>query len=211
MTIVYDLHTAYTPKGNLKYGWLRSIPKKFLDFECKVIQNRGKSAKSYWPNDYEVEYVYKSNKKKSDLAGYSPNLILSRRGADELRDLLEPNGEFLPVHCKENSDVVLFHPPTCLDALDKEKAVVSYYDEEKKQGPWRVEWHHFIDEKIGDVPIFVLQESTSIYVTDRFVERVREKNLKGFGFRRLWSSELGCIHSEYLCGPYPDKDEDINW
>lgn len=49
-----------------------------------------------------------------------------------------------------------------------------------------------------------------IYVTDRFVERVREKKLKGFGFRKLWSSELGCVHSKYICGPFPEG-EDIDW
>jgi len=209
MTMVYKLHVAYTPKGGAKYGWLNSLP-EYVKINMKVAQNPGKSAKSYWPDDFEVEYVYK-NKKKGDLANDSPYLILSRRGVDELLDLLEPNGEFLPVHCEEDSDVVLFHPTTCLDALDKEKAVVRYFDEENKQRPFRVEWHYFIDEKLGDVPIFVLQESPSVYVTNRFVERVRERKLKGFGFRKLWSSELGCIHSKYLCGPYPDKDEDINW
>ena len=131
MTIVYKLHIAYTPKGRPKYGWLKSM-KKHFDLNTKVIRNRGESAKSYWPDDFEAEYVYQ-NKRKCDLAGVdSACLILSRRGADELRDLLEPYGEFLPVHCEENSDVVLFHTTTCLDALDKDKAVVLYFDEEKK-------------------------------------------------------------------------------
>ncbi len=98
---------------------------------------------------------------------------------------------------------------TCLDALDKDKAVVKYYDNKKKE-PYNVDWHYFLEDKIGDVSIFLLRESEKIYVTDRFVERVREKKLKGFGFRKLWSSELGCVHSKYICGPFPEG-EDIDW
>ena len=76
MTMVYKLHVAYTPKGGAKYGWLNSLP-EYVKINMKVAQNPGKSAKSYWPDDFEVEYVYKN--KKGDLANDSPYLILSRR------------------------------------------------------------------------------------------------------------------------------------
>jgi len=35
MSTIYRLHLAETPKGNLKYGWLRSLigPPSFLDLE----------------------------------------------------------------------------------------------------------------------------------------------------------------------------------
>ena len=205
--MVYNLHCAHTPKENVKYFRLAPL-NKYFDIDCKAAQNPGVSAKRYWPDDFEVESVYK-NKKKADLAYANPFLILSSSGADALRDLLEPNGEFLPVYYKEDSDFVLFHPMTCLDALDKDKAVVKYYDN-KKTEPYNVDWHYFLEDKIGDVSIFLLRESEKIYVTDRFVERVREKKLKGFGFRKLWSSELGCVHSKYICGPFPEG-EDIDW
>ena len=126
-----------------------------------------------------------------------------------MRDLLEPNGEFLPVVFPENPDVVLFHPTTLLDALDKEKAELRYMDLEKKK-PFKVVRYWFVEEKLGDVPIFVLPEDAGkIFVADAFVERVRENQPTGFGFRRLWSPELGSVHSDRWRGPYPEG-EDIN-
>lgn len=126
-----------------------------------------------------------------------------------MRDLLEPNGEFLPVVSPENPDVVLFHPTTLLDALDKEKAEPRYMDLEKKK-PFKVVRYWFVEEKLGDVPIFVLAEDAGmIFVTNTFVERVREKQLTGFGFRRLWSPELGSVRCDRLWGPFPES-EDIN-
>ncbi len=49
MSTIYRLHLAETPKGNLKYGWLRSLigPPSFLDLERRIVQNPGESAKSY--------------------------------------------------------------------------------------------------------------------------------------------------------------------
>lgn len=210
MSTIYRLHLAETPKGNLKYGWLRSLigPPSFLDLERRIVQNPGESAQSYWPNDFQVEYVYK-NKKRGDLATAGPYLILSTRAADVLRDLLEPNGEFLPVVFPENPDVALFHPTTALDALDKEKAELRYMDLEKKK-PFKVVRYWFVEEKLGDVPIFVLAEDAGkIFVADAFVERVCENQPTGFGFRRLWSPELGSVRCDRWQGPFP-ASEDIN-
>ena len=136
-------------------------------------------------------------------------MILSTRAADVLRDLLEPNGEFLPVVSPENPDVVLFHPTTLLDALDKEKAELRYMDLEKKK-PFKVVRYWFVEEKLGDVPIFVLAEDAGkIFVADAFVERVCENQPTGFGFRRLWSPELGSVRCDRWQGPFP-ASEDIN-
>ncbi|MBQ7814429.1 MAG: hypothetical protein IJ387_08080 [Thermoguttaceae bacterium] len=121
-----------------------------------------------------------------------------------MRDLLEPNGEFLPVVSPENPDVALFPPTTALDALDKEKAELRYMDLEKKK-PFKVVRYWFVEEKLGDVPIFVLAEDAGMI----FVERVCENQLTGFGFRRLWSPELGSVHSDRWQGPFP-ASEDIN-
>ncbi|MBQ9800377.1 MAG: hypothetical protein IJO40_10620 [Thermoguttaceae bacterium] len=136
-------------------------------------------------------------------------MILSTRAADVLRDLLEQNGEFLPVVSPENPDVALFHPTTALDALDKEKSVLNYLNKEKTR-PYMVARYWFVEEKLGDVPIFVLPEDAGkIFVADAFVERVCENKPTGFGFRRLWSPELGSVRCDRWQGPFPES-EDIN-
>ena len=136
-------------------------------------------------------------------------MILSTRAADVLRDLLEPNGEFLPVVSPENPDVALSHPTTALDALDKEKSLSKYLNKEKTRS-YMVARYWFVEEKLGDVPIFVLSEDAGmIFVTSAFVERVRENQPTVFGFRRLWSPELGSVHCDRWQGPFP-ASEDIN-
>jgi hypothetical protein len=208
-TMVYELHTAQTPKGVPKYNVLKSkdLPSS-LRLSLKLSRSPTISAKFFWPDDFEVQYMLK--KKAGDLGCVGAYLIMTGRAADALHDLLEPHGEFLPVYCKKDHTLKLFRVMTRpVGALDETKAVIKYLDDEKKQ-PFHVEEHWFIEEKVKDLPIFKLPETPFTYVTEPFLERVRENNLKGFGFRKLWSSELGLLHSKDLYPPYP-AGEDINW
>ena len=71
--------------------------------------------------------------------------------------------------------------------------------------------YDFIEEKIAS-PIFRIKEDAGLFVTDEFVETVRQSDLKGFGFRRLWNSELGRVHSEIsINNLFLSEEEDYNW
>ena len=97
-TMVYELHTAQTPKGVPKYNVLKSkdLPSS-LRLSLKLSRSPTISAKFFWPDDFEVQYMLK--KKAGDLGCVGAYLIMTG-AADALHDLLEPHGEFLPVYCK---------------------------------------------------------------------------------------------------------------
>lgn len=173
---------------------------------------RGKSLKEIWPAKVKYQYLSKRTARGDFPYDFqsSSYLILSLRAADALRDLLEPEGEFYPIECDENPQLTAWWPTKLCDALDKIRSEILWFDEEEKKRPAYVKRFWFLEKKIGDIPIFQIPEDFNFFVTDRFLRRVRERKLKGFGFRKLWTPEEGCIHSKDAFGPWPE-DEDINF
>jgi len=173
---------------------------------------RGKSLKEIWPAKVKYQYLSKRTARGDFPYDFqsSSYLILSLRAADALRDLLEPEGEFYPIECDENPQLTAWWPTKLCDALDTIQSDIKWFDEEEKKRPAYVKRFWFLEKMIGDTPIFQIPEDFNFFVTDRFLRRVRERNLKGFGFRKLWTPEEGCIHSKDAFGPWPE-DEDINF
>jgi hypothetical protein len=104
----------------------------------------------------------------------------------------------------------------CLDALDREKSKLN-----KRETDWdvikengilkhvRIDRYCFKEEVIGDAAMFILpcHLDTSTFVTDKFVERFKEKKLTGLSFLPYWSSERGHLCEENYFGYrpiYPD-------
>ena len=111
----------------------------------------------------------------------------SSRALEALQDMLDSNGETLPLDCKDG-EYWMFNVTRVVDALDEKNCEVKRFSD---GGVMRVERYSFKPERIQGLAIFkILQFPCSdIYVTDLFVERVKAAGLTGFKFNLLWDSE----------------------
>lgn len=124
------------------------------------------------------------------LEGDFPTLgnlrVFSQKAVDALLELLVENGELLPLISKDGQFYV-YNVTRVADALDEERSEVVRF---KTSGRiMRIEHYRFRSELLAGLSIFKVPQLTEVFVTDAFVKRVQEANLKGFAFRELWSSE----------------------
>ena len=128
-------------------------------------------------------------------AGDYPSLagniaVFSPRALDALGDLLEGNGEVLPLSCPDG-EYVAFNVTRVVDALDVERSDVRRF---KSSGRIRdIERFEFRPELLGGLSIFKLPEipDMRIFVTERFVQRVQQAGLAGFLFQLAWADTAG--------------------
>ncbi len=109
--------------------------------------------------------------------------FLKKPAVEALGPVLLKYGQLLPVR---GEDVWLFNATTVLDALDRERSGIVYFDD----GNIAVIERHVFDEgRIGMAEVFKLpMRASSVFVTDPFVDRVRSAGLRGVSFRPLWNS-----------------------
>ena len=119
------------------------------------------------------------------LVGSPP--VFSARAAEALADLLKGRGELLPLAFEEG-EYYAFNVTRLSNALDEERSEFEYYPD---GGIMEIVRHTFLPERLVGETIFKLPQSGVYeYVTDPFVERVREAGLTGFLFDRIiWSSK----------------------
>ena len=218
MTTVYQVHNSIKSNGNTKYGKVQfkevyeAPDSPYATIGCRAMQNMGQSIRSHWPVDCALKLVEK-RRKPGDGVDDSPFLFFSSMAYQELQNLIEPYGESFRVPLlKANEDAedwVVYHPLRCLSVINDPRCEIEWLDDDC---PLYVTKFYFEEDKLEDLPIFMLEEDTSIFVTDSFFNRVRDAKLKGLGFRKLWNSELGSVHSEITIkiSGLPE-DEDFNW
>ena len=114
--------------------------------------------------------------------------IFTRRAVEALGDLLEDNGEIIPATC-EGDRIFFFNVTKVIDALDESSSEVIRFDD--SSDVMSIDRHAFFREKLVGAAIFKIPQwpTRRVYVTDRFVERVESTGLKGFWFRRVWSTD----------------------
>lgn len=134
------------------------------------------------------------------FSGASIDPVFSRRALDELTDLLQGNGEILPLSCDEG-EYYLFNVTHIADALDIENTEFKPYSEvdpdmallvDDPDSP-TITRFAFYPQKVKDLTIFKIpsrHQYNGTLVTDKFVQRVQEAGLKGFEFELLWSSAV---------------------
>jgi hypothetical protein len=148
----------------------------------------------------EWEYTYSHTPGDYPLVNGFPNDVItpffSQKAADELADLLEGNGELLPL-VYEFGQYYAFNITCEVEALDEELSEFKLYSELHENLLANtpdflcLARHVFYPDKVVDLNIFMLPHRNRYnvpLVTDRFVQRVQEANLKGFSFKLLWSS-----------------------
>jgi hypothetical protein len=123
--------------------------------------------------------------------------VFSLRAVNALNNLLEGNGELLPLNCAEG-EYYVFNTTQIVDALDEERTEFKPYSEVDPDMAYQDDDPHtpvitrpaFYPEVVADLTIFKIPlryPFGGTLVTDKFVQRVQETELTGFAFELLWS------------------------
>ena len=135
----------------------------------------------------EVKALRDENHRERPAADY-PLLVgmtvFSRRAVDALRDLLEANGEILPLRGNEG-DYFAYNVTHVINALNEGSSDLKRF---KDGGVMRIDRYEFLPQLVHTATIFKIPEQRGrIYVTDKFVQRVKDLELTGFEFEHVWS------------------------
>lgn len=109
----------------------------------------------------------------------------SRRACDVLGDLIEPNGELLPL-VSDVGEYYFYNITKVVDILDVENSICDFLF--KKRGTTKpIEYFAFHKKELNGLSIFRLMDlPIETFVTDEFVERVHSHGLNGFHFTKVW-------------------------
>lgn len=111
----------------------------------------------------------------------------SRRAVDALRDLLEPNGELLPL-ISDVGEYYAYNITTVSDILDEQRSLLTGVGSSIGMNPNKERYECF-PEKMDGLSIFRLRHDWKFAmhcVAQPFVDRVRKHGLRGFRFNKLW-------------------------
>ncbi len=109
----------------------------------------------------------------------------SKRAVDGLRDMLEPNGEILPL-LHPAGEYFAYNCTTIVEILDQPRCDAKWFRELPAPALF-IHWFAVLPEKTEGLTIFRMRELCNfVFVTDQFVSRVRELGLNGFEFDKIW-------------------------
>ncbi len=125
--------------------------------------------------------------KPADLPCRYGSLLLRRSAVDALQDILDANGELLPMATEDGIELYVFNTLHNIDALDRQRSVIEPYVVVPGE---KIRKHVFIEDKIRGIDIFRMPIGPGMnYYSERFVQRVKKAKLKGTEFIKLWSSD----------------------
>lgn len=111
-------------------------------------------------------------------------LVLREPGFNVLGELLLSCGEFLPV---DSSDRLwLFHPTVWAEAVDIDRSDIVRFPSSGRV--MTIPKLVFAEEKLPDVPAFVLVPTRQLYFRSSFVDAVIRDRLTGRRFVQVWPS-----------------------
>jgi hypothetical protein len=109
----------------------------------------------------------------------------SRRAVDALCDLLEPNGELLPL-VSSVGEYYAYNITTVADILDHEKSDIEWPPANRVIAR-QIRHYECIPEKLAGLSIFrIVEQPHWTFVHQVFVDQVRQHRLNGFDFIRLY-------------------------
>ncbi len=114
-------------------------------------------------------------------------LVFNAKAVEALADLLEPNGEILPITC-EGEPLFLYNVTRLVDALDEENSELERFDDGRIMD---IDRHSFYSEKVANEVVFKVPQIAlhDIFTTDPFIARVAAAGLRGFTFPLVWTDE----------------------
>ncbi|MFN8670842.1 MAG: hypothetical protein U0457_02010 [Candidatus Sericytochromatia bacterium] len=181
---VYDLYP------NFSYKW---VDLKECDTD-RAEPDGINSLKDRWGefrNMHSPTKVGKTVKDYTNLCSIEP--IFSAKAVEILKEFFTC-GELLPIKNEKGKDFFMYNFFPKVDYIDWYKSNILWYGEGdiSKKTISHVFFYYFIPEKIHH-HIFINNKDYGVFVTDIFVQKVIENNLKGFSFVPLWDIETGGI------------------
>jgi hypothetical protein len=108
--------------------------------------------------------------------------VFGERAVEALGDLLRAHGELLPIRTPSDT-YYAFNSLKVIDALDEECSDIV---PNGRGGILHIARIAFHADRLGAIPIFKIPETVRTFVTDAFVDRVKEAGLLGFRFDPVW-------------------------
>lgn len=178
---------VYEPLVMTGYEWVNCINAE----QYEVFTNFDGELKGAGWKPIKVRRVRADNSqdmKESDFPWLGSDAMVMRRSAvDKLRDILEQDGEILILSTDDKIDLFVLNARV-VNALDEQRSEVVRYPGTDRIMMLKKPVFNY--EKIKGVNVFrLLHRASSTYVTDRFVERVKEAGLRGLTFKKVWSSD----------------------
>lgn len=123
--------------------------------------------------------------KASDFPWLGSHALVMRQSAvDALRNILEANGEVLPLSTTDCVDLYILNA-NVIDALDEANSSLMMFPGTNRI--MHIKKIAFVPSAIKGNDLFRLPHRASpTYVSERFVERVKETNLRGLTFNKVW-------------------------
>ena len=114
--------------------------------------------------------------------------VFSSHAVATLRPLLEKNGELLPLNSSDGIFFV-FNVLNMVDALDEQHSSIVKFPDGRKI--LEIKQFAFQPSKLTGVDIFKLPQQPlgRVFVSDSFMETVKNARLVGFNFEWLWASD----------------------
>jgi hypothetical protein len=194
MNTVYELSTIVEIPEYEGFAWedrlasVRGQPDATMDFTPEITSDGDRPVRlaTLWRPTRVVGKVRPWN----DFPCINFNIpAFSRRAVDALRDLLEPNGELLPL-ISDVGEYYAYNVTTVADVLDVARSEVTWgYDFLYISS---IQQHEFLEERLRGRAIFWLPQMMLVYyVTQIFAQRVREHRLQGFDLAKVWPLPKG--------------------
>lgn len=115
----------------------------------------------------------------------------SERAVDGLLDMLEANGEILPLVSDTKTRFFIFNILTISNALDTSRSMCEFWCDPPTTAT-TIDHYEFHRDRLAGLSIFRLQQKPiSVFVTNQFVDRVDFLGLNGFDFKNVWSLSCG--------------------
>jgi hypothetical protein len=174
--------------GHLRWDPIRSVKLKVVD-----------------PEDPR-EFV------ESDCPYFAPlcAVCLSTFAQIKLAKYFSGAGYFVDTDLRGSGMYKLFFVTRRLDALDLDNSEVKFFE---SGNVWDVFRHELIPERIGDCHIFQLEHRRCFtFVSEKFVNTVKDNALVGFSFQKIWSSATGGVSIDPNYVPidrYPGDSEKV--
>ncbi len=163
-------------------------PKDDYTYE-EMMSFDGRSHKEDWICRKVVPNVNpKKNPKFGDRSSCMGVLVFSEKAIEKLYDVMKDDIEILALDC-DYGTFSLINVTTVLEALDHENSKMDFF--EGTNQIMYIEKYAFFEDRIKGHNIFriIEQKASRIFVTDKFVQTVKQNKLKGFRFSLVWDSE----------------------
>lgn len=175
----------YEPLVAEGYEWVNAVQDE--DYEV-FLQLDGQLRASTW-KPIAVRRVRADERQAFNPSDFpwlgSHALIMRRAAVDALRDILDANGEVLPLSTDDGLELFVLNA-RIVDALDEANSSLMKFPGTDRI--MRIKKIAFVTSKIEGIDLFRLPHRASpTYVSERFVERVKAAGLRGLVFNKVWS------------------------